>query len=209
MIRQERLRIATRGPTALVAAATVAAAIVLTACAATPAATPEPSPTPTLAPGASPAACADSDLDATITKWTSAADSRIATIVVKDVGGNACELGAPTAEQLLDGLGQVPITSTGDKAVGSDMALASDKAAQLNVQVTNWCTATPPDKVSIGVTLATGTSIVAEPGKNVTFAPPACGAAKKPTTLGLQSKGWSAATADTPRDAFSPAAAAA
>ena len=168
-----------------------------------------PSPTPTLAPGATPVACADSDLDATITKWASAADSRIATIDVKNVGGSDCELGAPTAEQLLDGLGQVPITSAGDQAVGSDMALASDKSAQLLVQVTNWCTTTPSDKVSIGVTLSDGTSIVAEPTKGVTFAPPSCSGAKKPTTLGLQSKGWSAATALVTGEALSPGRAAA
>jgi hypothetical protein len=84
------------------------------------------------------------------------------------------------------------------------MALASDKSAQLLVQVTNWCTATPTDKVSIGVTLSDGTSIVAEPAKNVAFQPPACSGAKKPTTLDVPSKGWSAATAMAPGEALSP-----
>ena len=199
-----------RQGTLRICAAAITTAIVLAACASSPAATPSPSPSPVASgsPGASPvasvASCADTDLDASITKWDGAAGSQIATITVKNIGGDTCVLGAPTAEQLLDGLGQLPVTSTGDKAVGSDMALASDKSAQLLVRVANWCTAKPSDQVSIGVTLTGGASIVAEPTKNVTFQPPACNGSKQPTTLDVQSAGWTAATATVDRDALSP-----
>ena len=102
-------------------------------------------------PSAAPsqASCGDLDVDATITRWEGAAGSRIAMLEVKNVGGSACELGAPTVEKLLDGLGQPLITSTGDKAVGSDVTLANDQTAQLLVQVANWCTAKPAVPVSI------------------------------------------------------------
>src|SRR6185369_6052891 len=105
--------------------------------------------------------------------------------------------------QLLDGLGQLPVTSTGDKAVGGELTLASDTSAQLLVRVANWCTSAPSDKVSIGVTLTGGSSFVAEPAKDVTFTPPPCNGAKQPTTLDVQSAGWTAPTATVPRDAFS------
>jgi len=198
-----------------ICAAAFATAVVLAACSSTPAATPAPTAAavPSGSPGASPAAsvgsCADTDLDATITGWDGAAGSQIATIEVKNIGGATCDLGAPTAEQLLDGLGQLPVTSTGDKAVGTDMTLASDKSAQLLVRVANWCMAKPSDQVSIGVTLTGGTSIVAEPAKNVTFQPPACNGSKQPTTLDVQSAGWTAATATVDRDALSSGRAAA
>ena len=200
MDRQERLRLG---------AAVLTTTIVLAACAASPAATPSPSPSPVASgsPGASPvasvASCADTDLDASITMWDGAAGSQIATIAVKNIGGDTCVLGAPTAEQLLDGLGQAPITSTGDKAVGGELTLASDKSAQLLVRVANWCTASPSDKVSIGVTLTGGSSFVAEPAKDVTFTPPPCNGSKQPTTLDVQSAGWTAPAATVPRDAFS------
>jgi hypothetical protein len=198
-----------RQGTLRICAAAITTAIVLAACASSPAATPSPSPSPVASgsPGASPvasvASCADTDLDASITKWDGAAGSQIATITVKNIGGDTCVLGAPTAEQLLDGLGQLPVTSTGDKAVGGELTLASDKSAQLLVRVANWCTSAPSDKVSIGVTLTGGSSFVAEPAKDVTFTPPPCNGAKQPTTLDVQSAGWTAPTATVPRDAFS------
>src|SRR4029079_5710108 len=148
-----------RQGTLSVCAAAITTPIVRAPCASSPAATPSPSPSPVASgsPGASPvasvASCADTDLDASITKWDGAAGSQIATITVKNIGGDTCVLGAPTAEQLLDGLGQLPVTSTGDKAVGGELTLASDKSAQLLVRVANWCTSAPSDKVSIGVTL--------------------------------------------------------
>jgi Protein of unknown function (DUF4232) len=153
--------------------------------------------------------CGVHDVDATITGWEGAAGSRIATIDVKNVGGGTCDLGAPTAEQLIDGLGSPFISSTGDKAVGSDVTLANDQTAQLLVRIANWCTAKPTDPVSIDLTLSSGASFVAEPAKDVAFDPPPCNGSSKPTTLDVQSSGWSYATAIAPRGAFSPPRAAA
>jgi hypothetical protein len=176
-------------------------------------ATPSPSAAASgsTGPSAAPsqASCGDLDVDATITRWEGAAGSRIATLDVKNVGGSTCELGAPTVEKLLDGLGQPLITSTGDKAVGSDVTLANDQTAQLLVQVANWCTAKPAVPVSIDLTLSTGASFVAEPANGVTFDPPPCNGSSQPTTLDVQSSGWSYATAISRRDLLSPLRAAA
>jgi hypothetical protein len=204
----------------LLGAAAVSTAIILTACASA-AATPRPTARPSASPGASPsvtasgspgaspaasqaaAACGLLDIDATITSWEGAAGSRIATVDVKNVGGSTCDLGAPTAETLLDGLAAPPIKSTGDKAVGSSMTLGNDQTAKLLVSVANWCSARPSDPVSIGLTLAGGSSFVAEPAKGVTFDPPPCNSSSQPTTLGVQASGWSA-TATVRRADFSP-----
>ena len=149
------------------------------------------------------------DVDATITSWDGAAGSRIATVDVKNVSGTTCDLRAPTMEKLLDGVGAPLITSTGDKAVGSTMALGNDQTARLLVSVANWCSATPADPVSVGLTLAGGVSFVAEPANGVKFDPPACTGKNQPTTVGVQSGGWSSVTAIVSRAAFSPLRAAA
>jgi len=210
----------------LLGAVAVSTAVILAACASA-AATPRPTATPSASPGASPsatasgspgaspsasqaaAACSVLDVDATITGWEGAAGSRIATVDVKNIGGSTCNLAAPMAEKLLDGIGAPLITSTGDQAVGSSMALGNDQTAKLLVSVANWCSAKPTDPVSIGLTLAGGTSFVAEPANGVTFDPPPCNGASQPTTVGVQSSGWTAATAFEPRAAFSPLRAAA
>lgn len=75
------------------------------------------------------------------------------------------------------------------------MALEPGGRAQLFLNVHNWCPQPPRGPVVIGVTLPSGSTLLAEPGPNVQFEPPPCNGPGQPATITVSPESWTPPTA--------------
>jgi hypothetical protein len=209
-------RPAWRGPALFGAGVLAAAAVVVVALGVIRLGPPEgpgvgtqPTPsapvaTPSAAPSASPStpaevvACKAADLEGRILSWQGAAGSRIAEVEITDHGAVACIIGGTPGLQLVDANDRVLIDSSaagpsGRPHVGpSDPSfeLAPDDTIGTEVQVSNYCGATPMAPIDIVFDLpSSGGQLVATPAQGVSSdeaVPPCNGTA--PAVIAMN--GW-------------------
>lgn len=129
-------------------------------------------------------------MPAAISSWEGAAGSRIAWIVVTNVGEEPCDLGGPPAAALLDGAGAVLAVSKEPLGGGPGVRLASGKEALLFVAVGNWCGEPPRPPLSIGLTLPDGLQMIARPADGLAVEPPPCNGPGQPATISVAAESW-------------------
>ncbi|HEX7949397.1 MAG TPA: hypothetical protein VF494_03535 [Candidatus Limnocylindrales bacterium] len=140
-----------------------------------PTRSPAPSSAPTPASTEPPSkACQLANLSAKIADWTGAAGNRVATVVLGNVGAGPCVLVAAQRPQLVDGTGAVLIDGT-DPTNPGKLTLARGEAVTTEVDVANYCGATPTAPVTLAFVFANGERLTAQ-ARNAsdTFGLPEC-----------------------------------
>jgi len=105
--------------------------------------------TPTAAP-VTVRSCQPDDVDAVITSWDGAAGSRIATVVVHQVGSSSCTIDPLPKPWLADGHGGALIT--GKAGARTPITIAPGDVVSTLVEVSNYCGPAPVAPVTVAFT---------------------------------------------------------
>ena len=147
-----------------------------------------PGATPTAVPNGNVAgACAIASLDAHIVRWDGAAGSRIATVVLQNVGASGCSLPTLGEPALVDATGRVLIDGRLDGS-SDTIALAPNDVASTLVEASNYCGDPATQPVTVWIKFADGSLLRAKPagGQSESDGLPPCNGAAGSGSIQMQ-----------------------